>query len=310
MDLMTLANDPTFWIYGGVFMLIGILIGWFFTRRGWRKRLNEAETRISDMQAAQRREQREQEDAVGQAKQLTAQVEQLQASLKSAEDELAAVRAESVEVVSEDEASDEATDEGGEPVVEEVEVEVIEMVDDADSDLRMQLSLLQEQYDAATQNAASELEQARTEAEMLAAARIALETELAAAREEAGVAREEVESLRAQMEEAGAGTQNKEIALNEAYEHAAAVQSQLKACQEEVAAARGDVKKMQTEVKALEATREELERRVQHSRSDVAGDLAVLTSTMLKIKDDALDEANARIAELTEEMERLRAQEE
>jgi len=341
MDFMTIASDPMFWVYAGVFMLIGILIGWLFTRRGWRRRLNEAEERLDSVQAAHRRELRELEeqgDPSEQVRQLTAQVEELQASLKAAQDELDTVSAGAKQMEAERDALRAQVDEAEadkatvrateEPEVEELVVEAPREEESVDAgegpaadsaanvaamekeveELQAQLAQFQQEFDSASEDAASELGKARTEIEAAAAARIALENELAAARDDAGAARQELDALRAQIEETGTGSQNKEIALNEAYEHAAAVQNKLKNCQEEVATARSNLKEMQEKVSKLEGANEELHIRVQQSRSDVAGDLAVLTSTMLKIKDDALNEANARIAQLTEEVDRLRVQ--
>ena len=51
----------------------------------------------------------------------------------------------------------------------------------------------------------------------------------------------------------------------------------------------------------------ELEDRLQRARGDVAGEMAVLTSTMMKMKDDALAAANMRIADLTNQLATLKS---
>lgn len=295
MDMTALANSPI--AIGIISGIIGILIGWFFTRRGWRKRAETAESRAADLAAAQRQDKQEMDDSTAQVKSLTKQVEQLQASLEAAEDDLGSIRSKASNLETEVESAHE----------EEAEADSTADARESEAaDLRMQLSLLQEEFDAATQNAASEVEQARTEAEALAAIRIALDAELAALREEKENSQLEMTSLQTQVDETGEGSHNKDIALNEAYAHAVAVQQQMEECEEACAAAQSELEEMQNEVASLTAARGELELRVQQSRSDVAGDLAVLTSTMLKIKDDALDEANDQIAALTKEVETLR----
>jgi hypothetical protein len=50
-----------------------------------------------------------------------------------------------------------------------------------------------------------------------------------------------------------------------------------------------------------------MERRLERSRADVAGELATLTSTMIKMKEGALNDANTRIAQLEAELAGLRA---
>ena len=52
--------------------------------------------------------------------------------------------------------------------------------------------------------------------------------------------------------------------------------------------------------------RDDLESKLHNARGDVAGELAMLTSTMVRMKEDALKQANARIDALTRELETLR----
>ena len=297
MDMTGLANNPI--VIGIIAGIIGILIGWFFTRRGWRSRAEEAESRAADLAATQKREEREMGES-------SEQVEQLQASLKAAQDELEKMRAKASELETEVESAHSEQSEA-DSVQSEADSNAEARASES-SDLQMQISLLQEEFDAATQNAASELEQARMEAETLAATKVALEAELSALREEVENEQGEMHALRAQAEESGQAAKNKEIALSEAYDHAVVVQRQLEQREEEFGVAQSELESLRTEIAALTKTKVELEQRVQRSRSDVAGDLAVLTSTMLKLKDEALEESNARIAELTKEVETLRGQ--
>jgi hypothetical protein len=60
-------------------------------------------------------------------------------------------------------------------------------------------------------------------------------------------------------------------------------------------------------VAALSATKADLEDRLQKARGDVASEMAALTSTMIKMKDEELLAANTRIAELTRQLHELQA---
>ena len=64
---------------------------------------------------------------------------------------------------------------------------------------------------------------------------------------------------------------------------------------------------LKAELGATSNQKDDLESKLQHARGDVAGELAALTSTMIKMKEDALNEANIRIAALTSELDELRS---
>ena len=68
-----------------------------------------------------------------------------------------------------------------------------------------------------------------------------------------------------------------------------------------------ELDKANASVSALTASKTELEDRLQRARGDVASEMAALTSTMIKMKDDALSSANARIAELTKQLNELQS---
>ncbi len=56
---------------------------------------------------------------------------------------------------------------------------------------------------------------------------------------------------------------------------------------------------VKAELARLRAKVTELEDKLQKARGDVASEMAALTSTMLRMKDDSLTAANSRVAELT-----------
>ena len=94
-------------------------------------------------------------------------------------------------------------------------------------------------------------------------------------------------------------------ALKEAYAQVVGLQIQLETCQGQFRSTKSELEAAQTHVSELIALREKLEKRVAQSRAEVAVDLAALTAAQLKIKDDAIVEANQKIAELTSKLDKL-----
>jgi uncharacterized small protein (DUF1192 family) len=96
--------------------------------------------------------------------------------------------------------------------------------------------------------------------------------------------------------------------LTEAYARVTTLQTELDRNDAVLRARQADTDALRAELAAANAARHELEMRLIRAREDVASELAVLASTMIKMKDDALARADARIAMLTAESEALRAQ--
>lgn len=238
MDPIALTGDPIFWGYTALLLIIGIVIGWLFTRRGWRKRAAEAESRVSDLQAMQRRMERDmqaQPDDVAELQQqvdeAARRIQELEASLEAAEQELATYRGtaaaehvddgqDAAERVGEDEAEesvdqltpeeivqgasgkvDQTTGDGAAALTEHVEAENEPSVET--EELRMRLSLLQEEYDAAMQNAQAELVRVREQVDTLEAARDELRSELDSMQEK-GASSEDMQHSKLELEHAQA----------------------------------------------------------------------------------------------------------
>jgi hypothetical protein len=72
--------------------------------------------------------------------------------------------------------------------------------------------------------------------------------------------------------------------------------------QTQVLALQAEVAALKRSVSTLTAANQELNGRVQRARGEVASELAALTSTMLRAKDDELAEAHATIAALQAQM--------
>jgi len=115
-------------------------------------------------------------------------------------------------------------------------------------------------------------------------------------------ATKDLAKARADLETASQSLVNKDIALTEAYaravklEHVASdEQGQLQSLQAEVAG-------LKNRVAMLTVSNQDLDRRLQNARGEVANELAVLTSTMLRVKDEQLAQANATVAALQAQM--------
>lgn len=98
----------------------------------------------------------------------------------------------------------------------------------------------------------------------------------------------------------------KDIALDEAFTRAAALQRTLEERDTILAMRQAELETVKSELLTSNAARRELEARLVRAREDVAAELAVLASTMIKMKDDALARAEARYAALQSEADTLR----
>jgi chromosome segregation ATPase len=100
---------------------------------------------------------------------------------------------------------------------------------------------------------------------------------------------------------------NKEVALNEAYLRAVKLQRELMEHQSLLAATQSELAELRRDVGSLSSLNSDLEGKLQNARGDVAGELALLTSTMLRMKEESLNQANHRIVALTAELDAMRA---
>lgn len=114
-------------------------------------------------------------------------------------------------------------------------------------------------------------------------------------------------AAKVQQAEAQEALSNKEVALNEAYLRAVRLQRELMEHQSLLADTQTDLAEARRNVAALSGINSDLDNKLQNARGEVAGELALLTSTMLRMKEESLNQANHRIAALTAELEAMRA---
>ena len=100
----------------------------------------------------------------------------------------------------------------------------------------------------------------------------------------------------------------REIALTEAYSRAARLQEELDKRDKVLSMRHAELESVKAELINSNDERHELDNRLVRAREDVASELAVLASTMIKMKDEALTRAEARIAALNLELDALRAE--
>ncbi len=114
-------------------------------------------------------------------------------------------------------------------------------------------------------------------------------------------------AVRSELASSADALANKEVALNEAYLRAVKLQRELMEHQSLLAATQTDLSDLRRDVASLSSLNSDLEGKLQNARGEVAGELALLTSTMLRMKEESLNQANHRVAALTAELEAMRA---
>ncbi len=284
MDWMNMQWIMTYWMPLAIAIVIGFILGWLLTGLSPRRRNREYEAQIADMQSKSRRTERDLADARKQIDTLKNDVSRAVNEGDSVRKQLGAVQEEL-----------KAAQEQGEGISADLQMRNIEV-----ADAKMQLAMLQDQFDRAQSSAANELEELRARYEAAVAENSQLREAYDSA--QAGLATLEVEASTA-AESARA----REIALNEAYQRAVNLQRLLEDRERAVTDTQAELEAAKAKVEALSTVNAELDDRLQKARGNVASEMAALTSSMIKMKDDALVAANSRIAELTKQVSELQS---
>lgn len=284
MDWMSLQWITVYWMPLLIAVGLGLILGWLLIGLPAQRRNGELEERIAEHQSKNRRTERELMDARREIENLNREASRIAAERDELRNQLSAAQEElktSVERI--------------EALQADLQSRSIEV-----ADVKMQLAMLHDQLDRTQSNAANELEElrARYEAAVLENKQLretldAIQSRLSALEAEAGVS---AENERA-----------REAALNEAYQRAVNLQSLLEESERARAELQAELDSLKATAAALSATKADLEDRLQKARGDVASEMAALTSTMIKMKDEELLAANTRIAELTRQLHELQA---
>jgi len=281
---MSVQWITTYWMPLLIAVVIGFILGWLLTGLSPRRKNAEYEAQLADLQSKSRRTERDLSDAKKQADTLKSDVSRAASTADDLRQQLSAVQ-EQLQVAAEQKESSEA----------DLQTRNIEL-----ADAKMQLAMLQDQGDRAQSASAAELEDLRARYEAAvhenSQMREALDASQARVSAIADEATTAVESARA-----------REIALNEAYQRAVNLQRLVEDRERTLIDTQAELESAKTMVTALTASKTELEDKLQKARGDVASEMAALTSTMIKMKDDSLTAANMRVAELTKLVNELQS---
>ncbi|HAJ37080.1 MAG TPA: hypothetical protein DCL15_15480 [Chloroflexi bacterium] len=284
MDWMSVQWITTYWMPLLIAVVLGFILGWLLTGLSPRRKNAEYEAQLADLQSKSRRTERELSDAKKQADTLKGDVARAASAADDLRQQVSALQEQLKSALEQKDALE-----------ADLQTRNIEL-----ADARMQLAMLQDQGERAQSASAAELEELRARYEaavhensQMREALDASQARVAAIADEATTA---VESAKA-----------REIALNEAYQRAVNLQRLLEDRERALIDAQTELESARTMVTALTASKAELEDRLQKARGEVASEMAALTSTMIKMKDDALTAANQRIAELTKLVNELQS---
>ncbi len=293
-------------------VLIGWLLGWLLTRGPARRREDEHLSRISELESRWKKTDRELTDA-------NSRIAQLQSNMADEEKrrhDLSLEKAALQENLDKLEAEKQELSSTVEARVADLQTLQSDL-DDAGSrlvsvqtDAERMNATLQQDLSASRADLAEQTELSNSlhqSVVQLEADKEGLLTRLSDADAAISALEARIEAATSAGEEQTQLLANKEIALNEAYIAAARLQDRLSDRENRLALAQGELDDMRHNFVDLEHTQSDLENKLHNARGDVAGELAMLTSTMVKMKDDALKSANARIASLNREVEDLRA---
>jgi len=279
MDWMNMQWITTYWMPLVIALVIGFILGWLLTGLSPRRKNAELEAQIADMQTKTRRTERDLTDARKQVDSLKSDVANGQNTADDLRKQLAAAQ---------DQLN--TLGEQKEGIDADLQSRNIEL-----ADAKMQLAMLQDQVDRTQSAASNEIEDLRARYEAAVAENSGMRNALDAAQGQLS----KVEADASNTAETAAA---REIALNEAYQRAVNLQRVIEDRERTLVETQAELDKTKANATALAASKTELEDKLQRARGDVASEMAALTSTMIKMKDDALSSANVRIAELTNEV--------
>jgi len=284
MDWMNMQWVTMYWMPLAIAVVVGFILGWLLTGLSPRRRNAEYEAQIADMQSKSRRTERDLSDARKQIDTLKNEVARIGNERDDLRKQLSGAQ---------DEAK--ATAEQREALDADLQSRNIEV-----ADAKMQLAMLQDQFDRAQSSAANDLEELRVRYESAVAENSQL-------REAYDTTQAKLAALEVEASTSAESARAREVALNEAYQRAVSLQRLLEDRERELVDTQAELGSAQATVEALSAAKAELDDRLQKARGDVASEMAALTSTMIKMKDDALVAANSRIAELTKQVNELQS---
>ncbi len=271
MDISTWLT--TYWQPLLIGAVLGLILGWLFLARPLQGRIKRQEAEASDLNNKLASSDKAAKEARQQVEDARTDLQTQQVRLNSAQGQIAALQADLEAVNSQKEALDASFMERSGQMDQEQAL---------NEQLRGDYAALFAQFEQTQQE------------------RDAFKSSLEAATVDLGATRNELASSADVLA-------NKEIALNEAYLRAVKLQRELMEHQSLLADTQSELAELRRDVTSLSSLNADLDGKLQNARGEVAGELALLTSTMLRMKEESLNQANHRIAALTAELEAMRA---
>lgn len=290
----------TSWAPLVVTLVIGFILGWLITGLPPRRKLSRMESQAQDLDAklnqtnktlaaSQAHEQELQsglDAANANLAEATAKVTALQKEIAAAhqhEQELQAgldaARADRDQVIAQADALQQTLD------AREGEL----------TDLKLQHSTLRSTAQQSYGTLTSQVESLQAEITRLTDENETLKINLEGTAGDLAKARAEVETVTQSLA-------NKDTALTEAYARAVRLERESSEEQRQLLALQAEVATLRRNIGTLTASNQDMNSRLQNARGEVANELAVLTSTMLRVKDEQLAQANSTIAALQAQM--------
>ncbi|MEI2691614.1 MAG: hypothetical protein V9H69_18685 [Anaerolineae bacterium] len=263
----------TYWQPLLIGAVLGLILGWLFMARPLQGRIKRHEAEASDLNNKLASSEKAAKEAGQQAEDARTDLQTQQVRLNSAQGQIAALQADLEAISSQKDALD---------------TSFMERSGQLDQE-----HVLNEQLRSDYASLFAQFEQAEQE-------RNAYKSSLEATTVDLGVTRNELASSADVLA-------NKEIALNEAYLRAVKLQRELMEHQSLLVDTQSELAELRRDVTSLSTLNADLDGKLQNARGEVAGELALLTSTMLRMKEESLSQANHRIAALTAELEAMRA---
>lgn len=168
------------------------------------------------------------------------------------------------------------------------------------TDLKFQFATLRTAVQQAQEAFTTQLEPLQVKVQTMTTENANLKTNLEGISGDLAAARADIESMTQTLA-------NKDTALTEAYARAVKLQRDLGEQQNQVISSQSEVAALKRQVGTLSVTNRDLDSRLTDARGEVANELAVLTSTMLRAKDEQLAKANATIEGLYAQLNELKS---
>lgn len=168
------------------------------------------------------------------------------------------------------------------------------------TDLKFQFATLRNAVQQAQEAFTTQLEPLQVRAQTLSTENANLKANLEGISGDLAMSRADIETMTQTLA-------NKDTALTEAYARAVRLQRDLGEQQNQVIASQSEVSTLRRQVGTLSTTNRDLDNRLSDARGEVANELAVLTSTMLRAKDEQLAKANATVEGLYAQLNELKS---